>query len=145
MSANKRHNARIIVLLQLFEKQFTNDHQFSQDKSNFSIDDLKSIIEIHDYDETFANELIDEVITHQSEIDALIHTFAAEWPIENIPRSDLIILRMAILEGFILELTPPKVAINESIELTKEFCNDQSRKFISGVLGAIYNKYNANK
>ena len=63
---------------------------------------------------------------------------APEWPLNNIAKIDLEILRIAILEGFILKITPEKVAINEAIELAKEFSNDQTRKFVSGVLGNLF-------
>ena len=51
---------------------------------------------------------------------------------------DLQILRMAILEGFIDKITPPKVAIDEAIEIAKDFGGETSGKFVNGVLGAIY-------
>lgn len=138
MSREKRHNSRVIVLEKLFETQYAQDNPDRKDISQFSDKELEDASEISAIDDQFARELYDETITHLKEIDALIGQYATEWPIKNIPRTDLAILRMAILEAFVLQLTEPKIVIDESIELSKEFCNDQSRKFISGVLGSIY-------
>lgn len=146
MSREKRHNSRVIVLEKLFETQYAQDNpQKVEDVVSFTDSELKEISEISAVDADFAAELYDETITHTPEIDELIKKYATEWPIENIPRTDLMILRMAILEAFILKLTEPKIVIDESIELAKEFCNDQSRKFISGVLGSIYESFEKEK
>ena len=61
-----------------------------------------------------------------------------QWPIEQMKSVDLQILRMAIFEGFVGEITPPKVAIDEAIEVAREFGGEISSKFVNGVLGAIY-------
>jgi N utilization substance protein B len=142
MSAQKRHNARIIVAEQLFERQFSQDHNLDQVSTSYSTSELKAVSEIGEFDEEFATQLLNEVSKNTSKIDKLINKFAPEWPIAQISRTDLAILRIAITEGFILKITPPKVAINESIELAKELGNDQSRKFISGVLGSMYKNDN---
>ena len=133
MSREKRHNSRVIVLEKLFETQYSTDNPEKKDVSPFPDSELCNLSEIDAVDSEFVKELYDETITHLQQIDALIEQY-----IKNIPRTDLAILHMAILEAFILQLTEPKIVINESIELAKEFCNDQSRKFISGVLGSIY-------
>ena len=70
----------------------------------------------------------------------MIQDNAPQWPISQIKKVDLQILRIALLEGFLLDLTPRKVAIDEAIELAKEFGGQSSDKFINGVLGAIYEK-----
>jgi N utilization substance protein B len=142
MSAKKRHNARIIVLQQLFEKQFVEDNKLDSNLESFSVNDLQSILEINTYDKEFADELLKAISDHVNEVDKIIKEFATDWPIDHISKTDLQILRISILEGFIIKITPPKIAIDEAIELSKEFCNDQSRKFISGVLGSIFDKYN---
>jgi len=142
MSSEKRHNARMIALERLFEYEYINNH--SKDVIPFEIDQLKDASEIKDYDTVLAEELYLETITHIDEIDKIIIKNAPEWPLKDVPSTDLAILRLAILEGFILKLNPYKVVINEAIELSKEFGNDQSRKFISGVLGSIYDYYKVN-
>jgi len=74
-----------------------------------------------------------------AKLDEQIQPIAPEWPIEQIARIDRTILRMAIYELTELgESVPPKVAINEAVELAKAFGSDNSSKFVNGVLGTAY-------
>lgn len=70
---------------------------------------------------------------------------APKWPIEKINRIDLAILRLAVWELFYKRKTPPKVAIDEAIELAKEFGAENSPSFINGVLGTIFKKKEKNQ
>ncbi len=70
-------------------------------------------------------------------IDKIIETSAPEWPLSQIAKVDLEILRIAIFELFIARNVPPKVAIDEAVELAKEFGGDNSSKFVNGVLGTV--------
>ena len=81
------------------------------------------------------DELISELVSSLETIDASIRINAPEWPIEQINRVDLSVLRLAIFE---LEFskTPPKVVIDEAVELGKEYGSIASAKFINGVLGS---------
>lgn len=79
---------------------------------------------------------IDDIIEKLSVIDEKIKKCAPEWPIEKISKTDLAILRLATFE-LIEASQPPKVVIDEAIELAKEFGNPTSPKFINGVLGSI--------
>lgn len=72
-----------------------------------------------------------------SAIDEKIQLAAPEWPIDKIAKIDLAILRLATYELLIEKNEPPKVIIDEAIELGKEFGNDNSAKFVNGVLGTI--------
>jgi N utilization substance protein B len=85
-------------------------------------------------------ELIKEVQEASARLDAIIQKYAVDWPVENINPVDLQILRLAILEGFEKQEIPAKVAINEAIELSKDFGLESNEKFVSGVLGSIYNE-----
>lgn len=89
-------------------------------------------------DEGFSRILVEGVIKNKKEIDALITKYAPEWPIEQITTVDRNILRLGIYELKFNSEIPPKVAINESIELAKTFGGESSGKFVNGVLGAIY-------
>ena len=90
-------------------------------------------------DETgFAKQLVNGVIENKKDIDALIVKYAPQWPIEQITIIDRNILRMGIYELKLTNEVPPKVAINEAIELAKNFGGSSSGKFVNGVLGAIY-------
>ncbi|PJB22701.1 transcription antitermination factor NusB, partial [Candidatus Dojkabacteria bacterium CG_4_9_14_3_um_filter_150_Dojkabacteria_WS6_41_13] len=78
-------------------------------------------------------------------INELILKYAKERPLDEINPVDYSILRVVIAEGILTELTPPKVAINEGIELAKLFGTETSSKFVNGVLGAIYDEYKEKK
>lgn len=86
----------------------------------------------------FSRELIDGVIEHQKNIDEMIAHYAPEWPIAQITIVDRNILRIGVYELKISGDVPPKVAINEAIELAKSFGGPSSGKFVNGVLGSMY-------
>jgi len=75
-----------------------------------------------------------------NEIDNEIIASAPEWPLERINKIDLAILRLAVYELLIQKSEPPKVVIDEAVELAKEFGSESSPAFINGVLGAIFKK-----
>lgn len=87
------------------------------------------------------------VIEHQKEIDKIIETAAPEWPLAQISVVDRNVLRIGIFELLYADTKeiPPKVAINESIELAKNFGGPNSGKFINGVLGAIFRELESQK
>ncbi len=89
-------------------------------------------------DGDFAYELVDGVLQHQKEIDALIVKYAPQWPLEQITTIDRNILRLGTYELQFAQNIPAKVAINEAIELAKTFGGQSSGRFINGVLGAMY-------
>lgn len=90
-------------------------------------------------DDAFAFELVQGVATHREAIDALIQQWAPHWPLEQITNVDRNVIRVGIFElKFGGGKVPPKVAINEAIELAKTFGGDASGKFVNGVLGAIF-------
>jgi len=88
----------------------------------------------------FAEHLMEGTLRERKTIDSLIEKCAPEWPIEQITVIDRNILRLGIYELMFgnYDEVPPKVAINESIELAKTFGSDASARFINGVLGTIY-------
>lgn len=92
--------------------------------------------------ETFAKqpnppELVTKILKQKVKIDKLIAAAAPEWPVDKLNKIDLAILRLAVYE---LENgdTPPKVVIDEAVELAKEYGSESSSSFINGVLGTIY-------
>ena len=89
-------------------------------------------------DEEYISRTIKGVVKHLPEIDPLIQEAAPEWPIEQIAVTDKTILRLATYELLIEREVPPKVVINEAVELAKAFGSDNSSKFINGVLGTLY-------
>lgn len=132
-----RHLARTLVLQTLFEWDFKQDQTSQRD--------IKKILEHNrqefapDFDDQgFAEKLISEIIANKYKIDKLIKNFASEWPIDQITIVDRNVLRMGIYELKYNPEIPPKVAINEAIEVAKAFGGDSSGKFVNGVLGSIY-------
>jgi N utilization substance protein B len=133
-----RHLAREIALQTLFSEDFYKNPTFNVE--SFTIDDLVAIDEIEEYDKDLCLKILKGVKENKTDIDQLITEFAPQWPISQMKLVDLQILRMAIFEGFLTDTTPPKVAIDEAIEIAKIFGGDNSDKFVNGVLGAIYEK-----
>lgn len=86
------------------------------------------------------DELAQEVINHKEAIDKEIVASAPEWPLERINKIDLAILRLATFELVIKKSEPPKVIIDEAVELAKEFGSENSGPFVNGVLGNILKK-----
>lgn len=137
--ASNRHLGRIIALQSLYECEF----RMQCEDPTVSIDDIlaRNIERYKDTvdDTAFIEQLVHGVIKSTAEIDTMLQPIAPEWPIEQIARVDRTILRMAVYElkasG---DVVPPKVAINEAVELAKAFGSDNSSKFVNGVLGTAY-------
>jgi N utilization substance protein B len=91
-------------------------------------------------DATYAKHIVEGALRERPTIDKLIEKCAPEWPIEQVTIVDRNVLRMGIYELMYgnYDEVPPKVAINEAIELAKSFGGDSSPRFINGVLGTIY-------
>jgi len=91
-------------------------------------------------DSSFVFALVKGVIANQGKVDPIIEKCAPEWPIEQVTVVDRNILRLGIYELLFgnYEEVPPKVAINEAIELAKSFGGESSGRFVNGVLGTIY-------
>ena len=134
--SDPRHFARLLAIQTLFSENFDKDKK----RSKHTIKELKEINEIKNYDKELYNKIIQGIKENWEEIDEGIKKHAPQWSLEQIKKVDLEILRIAIYEGFIGKITPPKVAIDEAIELAKELSGEASDKFVNGVLGAIYEK-----
>ncbi len=130
-----RHLARSIAMQSLFEWDFRGNPTGA----------LPAIVE-HNLKEfapgleegEFTKSIVDGVIDHLSEIDEIITKYAPSWPIGQITIVDRNILRIGVYELKINHDVPPKVAINEAIELAKSFGGASSGKFVNGVLGSMY-------
>jgi N utilization substance protein B len=126
-----RHRARVIALQALFEIDCTQHHPA------VVVDRRLEDAELPDIGAQFATELVTGVHDREEELDALIARYAPEWPVDQIATIDRNILRLAIYEILMREDTPVKVAINEAVELAKEFGSDSSGRFVNGVLGSL--------
>lgn len=123
-----RRNSRVYLLQELFWQTFKKRYQV---ESNFPI--IKVDFDQEKYQMT--KQLIED---NKERIDQIIKDHAPQRPLDSLNPVDLNILRIIIAEAFIGEITPPKAAINEGLELAKLFSSDSSPKFINGVLGSIY-------
>jgi len=90
----------------------------------------------------FAYNTLDGVIKNQEEILEIIQKYAPQWPVDKIARIDRVILEIGIYEIAFSKEIPPVVAINEAIEIAKHFGDDNSPKFINGVLSSVMKDYN---
>ena len=88
-------------------------------------------------DKEFANNLINQVFLHKNELDELIKSKVDNWDLSRIALIDRILLRMGICEILYFSDIPPKVSINEAIEIAKVYSTSSSGKFINGILDAI--------
>ena len=89
------------------------------------------------FDRTFANDLVYRIINHTNELDEKIKKRVANWEMNRIAVIDKILLRMGICELLFFPDIPPKVSINEVIEIAKDFSTAGSGKFINGILDAV--------
>lgn len=132
-----RHLSRSIVMQSLYEWDFYGQKPGTLDKIvNRNIEEFGPGLE----ETNFIWELIKEVKNHLPELNKIIEKAAPEWPIDKITIVDRNVLRIGLYELLYAdkESVPPKVAINEAIELAKNFGGESSGKFINGVLGTVY-------
>lgn len=129
-----RHLSRTIAMQTLFIWDFNNQKKDLKEiiKENF----LNFAPEFNDGG--FVEELVFGVFENIKSINDYIKKYAPEWPIDQITVIDRNVLRLGIYELVFSEKIPPKVAINEAIEIAKNFGGESSGKFINGVLGSIY-------
>lgn len=132
-----RHLSRSIILQTLFEWDQNNtpkDETFEALKRN--VDEFAK----NKSDLPFMERVLDGVLQKQKELDLVIEKAAPEWPLDRISPIDRNILRLGLYELLFSDRAevPAKVAINEAIELAKQFGGDNSGRFVNGVLGAVY-------
>jgi len=131
MPISHRHIARIVTLQTLFELEFAANSPESILERTIEIKALSGEAV------AFAGELVNGVLTNKQILDDAIRRFAPAFPVDQLSSMDRNILRIALYELLISETTPPKVAVNEAVELAKEFGADTSPKFVNGVLGSV--------
>lgn len=135
--ASNRHLGRIIALQTLYEEELRQD---AHDKS-FKLDEVlkRNIDRYKDMldDIKFIEQLVRGVSKKAAKLDAELQPVAPEWPIDQIARMDRLVLRIGLYELQNEADVPPKVVINEAVELAKAFGGDNSSKFVNGVLGTL--------
>ena len=136
-----RHLARIIAIQSLYEWDF-NGGQNSNIKEimNHNIAQFVKGKNDNNAGIEFVTQLTQGVIDKQDKIDPIIEGCAPDWPLKQITIVDRNVLRLGIYELIFgnYQETPPRVAINEAIELAKTFGGENSGKFVNGVLGTVY-------
>ena len=132
-----RHLSRSIVLQSLFEWDFSNKSH-TEALEIFARNAKEFAPGMGDF--SFMETLLKGVLEKQKDIDLIIEKAAPDWPIDKISVMDRNILRVGLYELLFADRSqvPPKVAINEAIELSKAFGGETSSKFVNGVLGAVY-------
>jgi transcription antitermination factor NusB len=128
----KRRRSRELAIKVLFHLEFSNDDPaaaFELICDNFeAAEDIKA----------FSRELVEGVCVHKKEIDGLLSQASEHWRLERIAKLDRTILRIALYELLYRNDIPPKVALNEAVDLGKKFCSEESGAFINGILDKIY-------
>jgi N utilization substance protein B len=132
--AGTRRKARIAALQVLYELDCTR-HKAEETSARLTAGEKLNQDALD-----FSEGLVKGVLQHKSEVDALIKKFAPAFPIEQMSIIDKSILRLAIFEILFSDNTPLKVAINEAIELAKDFGSDSSPRLVNGILGSIATK-----
>ena len=135
--ASNRHLGRIIALQTLYEEEFRRE----------AGDDVMQVSEVLDRNITRYRDMVDDlafieqlvagVLKHAEELDIKLQPVAPEWPIDQIARMDRLVLRIGLYELENEADVPPKVVINEAVELAKAFGGENSSKFVNGVLGTL--------
>jgi N utilization substance protein B len=135
--ASNRHLGRIIALQTLYEQDFrrdAGDTEFNlEEVLERNIGRYKAMVD----DIDFIERLVHGVSKVQKELDEKLQPVAPEWPLDQIARMDHVILHIGLYELDNEDDVPPKVVINEAVELAKAFGGENSSKFINGVLGTL--------
>jgi transcription antitermination protein NusB len=134
-----RHLCRTIALQTLYELDFLGFDKISDQVKKEIVERniQESGLDVNEKKD-FAYLLVDEIIKNLSAIDGYLKKYASQWPLDQITLIDRNVLRIGLYEMLFLKETPPKVAINEAIEVAKVFGGNSSGKFVNGVLGALY-------
>ncbi|MGC8856600.1 MAG: transcription antitermination factor NusB [Anaerolineae bacterium] len=127
----QRTRARSLALQALYEIDLTNHPPAEVFKSRLEETPLSDDLA------EFARQIIFGVLPLTKQLDTLIAKYAPEWPFDQVAAIDRNILRMACWEFAVYRQTPLKVAINEAVELAKQFGSESAPRFVNGVLGAL--------
>ncbi|MDB5057821.1 MAG: nusB [Chloroflexi bacterium] len=135
--STRRRLARQIALQALYEVDAV-DHDALDTVARWAVEHKAS-----EATTGFARQLVTGVLQEQEELDTLLQGSAPLFPVPRIAPVDRAVLRLAIYELLHVPATPPKVAINEAVELAKEFGGDNSSRFVNGVLGDVMERQSA--
>ena len=138
--AASRHLSRIIILQIIYEYKLRLSCDDPQNDIDEIIERYFRLYSRNESNRSFIKSTIEGVLEHEEEINKFLQPVASNWPLDKIPRLDHHVLQIGFYELKYNEDIPPKVAINEAIELSKKFGGEKSSKFVNGVLGTMYNQ-----
>lgn len=152
--ASYRHLARTCVMQTIFEIEFRNgpfgnpgkaeaakDLEDPQKRAQKLLDSILNEFAPKLTEKKFATETLDGVLKNQTDILDIIQKYAPEWPLDKIARIDRAILEIGVYEVVFAHDIPPVVAINEAVEIAKHFGDNNSQKFINGVLSSVMKNF----
>ncbi len=127
-----RIKTRELVMIELYQMDIHNDYIF------YPSIEKKIALKIHDGREIkYAMQIFKQFTNNKEKIDELIVEFSENWTIDRIGKIDLAIIRLSITEMFFSKSVPESISVNEAINLSKKFSDEDSYKFINGLLGKI--------
>ncbi|MFC6348504.1 transcription antitermination factor NusB [Vagococcus carniphilus] len=132
-----RHQLREVAFQVIFSMLYSEDLEVNEAIENV----------LEHYDEQSSQEVpqyLEVVVTgvkeHQEELDKIIEKHLKRWTVSRIAKTDLVILRLALFEMLYISDIPAKVSLNEALEIAKTFSDDESRRFVNGVLSSAMNE-----
>lgn len=136
-----RHQLRTNLMQGLYESEFHPKQALAD-----AVQRQLAGVDLNKEDRAYVDHAVAGLAKHTKEIDGLIVKNAPEWPLDQIAAIDRAVLRLGIYEVVYSEDVPPKVAINEAVEIAKQYGGENSGSFVNGVLGTVYRnseKYDA--
>lgn len=127
-----RKKARELVMIKLYQMEIHSEFKFKEDFENSIAKEVRDGREVK-----YAMNILKNFIEHKVEIDAKIENNSKNWKFDRISKIDLAILRLALIEIYYDKSVPTSVAINEAVQLSKKFSDDESYQFVNGILGNI--------
>lgn len=112
-------------------------HELSEEPLEQAVEEILGSLKKHKGDFEFAKELLTAVLQYEEELDTIIKLKTANWQFDRIAIIDMLLLRMGICEFLYFPDIPPKVTINEAIEIAHSFSTEKSGQFVNGVLDAV--------
>ena len=126
-----RKEARELLMQLLYQMELLDDH--SEETKDAYLEKNFSEKGHRDY----AAQLLDLVLTKKDDVDAKINENSNKWTTSRMPKVDVAILRLAVVELLYMDDIPDAVAINEAVDMAKKYGTDESKAFINGILGKI--------
>lgn len=137
MKVDARHQARRLALLKFYAEYYTPKGEIPEEL-------VKEMPESALADLNMLKDLVEGVKSNENDIDSIIRECAPEWPLDRIAKIDLAILRISVYE-IAYNKVNASVAIDEAVELAKEFGGENSSKFVNGVLGSVTERFRHEK